>query len=79
MGYHRAPKTTQERRANGRRCNNIDEYGVRLRGRRSQMTLPDTYDDMQRSDINFHSWKRHRRTQYHGFLTNRRRKRHMGK
>ena len=62
---HRKPKTTQERKANGKRGFLIwDEYRVKLRGRRSSHTLVDAWDDLMRSDINHHSWERHRRTQY---------------
>lgn len=67
MGFHRAPRTTQERRANGRRdILRIDGYEIRLRGKRSMPILPDTYDDLMRSDWHHHSWKRHRLTQYKG-------------
>lgn len=43
------------------------EYGIRIRGRRSIRQLPEAWDDRCRSDIfNHKSWKRHRRTQWKG-------------
>jgi|LakMenE01Jun11ns_1017448.scaffolds.fasta_scaffold8523918_1 hypothetical protein len=64
--YHRKPRTTQERRANGPRCQWVwhDEYRVKYRARRSMCMLVEAWDDLPRSDYNFRSWKRHRRTQY---------------
>lgn len=63
--YYRAPKTTQERRLVGRRdLLHIDEYVVRIRPSRNWTNLPNTYDDISRSDIGDRSWKRHRLTQY---------------
>jgi hypothetical protein len=53
--YLRHPKTTQERRKFDKK------YGRR---KRCPSRLPDTYDDMPRSDIEDRSWKRHRKTQY---------------
>ena len=65
--FLRNPHTTQERRMNGRRdllC--IDGYEVRLRAKRNQTNLPNTYDDPMRDDWRHRSWKRHRKTQYKG-------------
>lgn len=62
----RNPRTTQERRANGKRSTHIDVdgYKVKTRARRSQCNLPCTYCDIIRKDLDHRTWKRHRRTQY---------------
>jgi hypothetical protein len=62
----RFPKTTQEKRANGKRCSNgIEEYEgykVRVRAKRSCKQLPDAWDDLfTRTDK---CWKGKRKTQY---------------
>ena len=63
----RSPRTTQERRANGRRSIHVDgEYVVRLRPCRSMRNLVDAWDDVFRNDWSHRSWKRHRKTQYRG-------------
>lgn len=65
MGWLRHPRTTQERRANGKRdILDIDGYKIRLRGKRNLTNLPEAWDDIGRSDWRHHSWKRHRKTQY---------------
>jgi hypothetical protein len=62
----RFPKTTQEKRANGKRCaNGIEEYGdykVRVRAKRSWKQLPDAWDDMFTRTTK--CWKKFRKTQY---------------
>ena len=60
----RRPRTTQERRAYFH--DEIAEYGVRIRGRRSAHALPNAWDDICRSDIFTKNWKKQRRTQYRG-------------
>lgn len=60
----RKPKTTQERRTNGSRCNNRDEYGVKIRGKRSQKLLFEAWDDVVRGDRNYRTWKKYRKKQY---------------
>jgi len=53
----RYPRTTQERRANGKRqFLEVDGYRIRLRGKRSAANLPTSYDDIFAVEI----WKRHR-------------------
>ena len=66
MGWLRIPRTTQERRANGKRSNyiNVDGYKIKTRARRSQCNLPCHWDDLIRKDEDDRTWKRHRRTQY---------------
>jgi len=65
MGYMRHPRTTQERRANGRRDRlNIEGCVIKLRPSRNMTNLTDTYDDPWRRDWNHRSWKRHRKTQW---------------
>ena len=62
----RFPKTTQEKRANGKRCaNGIEDHGnykVKVRAKRSWKQLPDAWDDLfiHRDKC----WKRKRKTQY---------------
>jgi hypothetical protein len=59
----RRPRTTQERRAYFH--DEISEYDIRIRGRRTPRQLPNAWDDMCRSDIfNHKSWKNHRNTQW---------------
>ena len=61
--YLRRPHTTQERRAYFHE--EISEYGIRIRGRRTSQGLPNAWDDHTRGDIfNHKSWKNHRHTQY---------------
>lgn len=62
---HRRPKTTQERRANGKR-NFIywGEYKVSLRASRNTSNLVEAWDDVNRSCINHDCWKQYRKTQY---------------
>lgn len=63
----RHPRTTQERRVNGKRgVLRFDEYHVHIRGKRSMPNLPEAWDDVV---INGYysqhtSWKKLRRTQY---------------
>lgn len=65
MGWLRHPRTTQERRANGRRgVIEIDEFLIRLRAKRNSYRLPQHWDDIIRGDIEHRTWKRHRRQQY---------------
>ena len=62
----RHPKTTQESRYNGKRCNNgVEEFEgfvVRVRAKRSEANLPDSYWDMW--VYHEKGWKNYRRTQY---------------
>lgn len=63
MIVYRLIRTTQERRANGRRCLlKIDEYVVKLRPSRNYSNLPNSWDDINRCCMR--SWKKHRKTQY---------------
>ena len=65
MRCFRRPRTTQERRATGKKdILRIDAYGVRIRARRNSSNLPNTWDDVHRRDYRNRSWKRHRKTQY---------------
>lgn len=59
----RHPKTTQERRVNGKRnLLFVDDYTIKLRAKRNYSRLPSNRDDIWfKSSRN---WKRHRRTQY---------------
>jgi len=65
MGWLRHPRTTQERRANGKRNFIIwDEYKVPIRASRNMSNLVEAWDDIGRQDLSHRSWKRHRKTQY---------------
>ena len=65
MSYHRRPKTTQERRANGKRnVLDFDEYEVRIRPSRNQSNLVEHWDDLQKSDGGARSWKKWRKTKW---------------
>lgn len=65
MGWMRHPRTTQERRANGKRNRLvIGDYVVKLRPSRNMIHLTDTYDDPWRRDGMNRSWKRHRKNQW---------------
>lgn len=66
MGIFRNPKTTQERRINGSRCQwlLIDEYQIKCKPSRSLKNLPESWDDVIRSDWNSRNWKNYRKTQY---------------
>ncbi len=61
--------TTQERRANqdGQWIKVttlwIGEIWIKIRPKR--VKLPNSYDDIMRTDWKHRSWKRHRKTQYH--------------
>lgn len=60
---YRNPKTTQERRANGRRdFLVIDGYVIRLRPCRNMANLVNSYDDIRRDW--YKSWKYYRSKQY---------------
>lgn len=64
--FLRFPKTTQERRANGRRLFlYIDDYKIKIRAKRNFSNLPNCYDDIHRCDVADRTWKRHRDSQYH--------------
>ena len=61
----RKPRTTQERRANGQRgFLEIDEYRIKLRARRNQRNLVDSYDDLNSTAWRHRTWKRHRKKQW---------------
>lgn len=65
MAYHRRPRTTQERRENGKR--NVlyfDDYEVKIRASRNMSNLVEAWDDIGRSDMSHRTWKRYRKTQY---------------
>lgn len=66
MNFFRKPRTNQERRSNGKRCNflDFDEYQVKCRSKRSQSQLPTNWSDISRKDINDKNWKSHRKNQY---------------
>ena len=65
MGYLRNPRTTQERRINGKRSQiTVDGYEVKIRAKRSQASLPEAWDDIPRKDLEHRTWKRHRKKQY---------------
>lgn len=66
MSWLRHPRTTQERRYNGKRgiCYDDGEYVVKIRCKRSQPMLPSLWDDIIRQDGCHRTWKRHRNTQY---------------
>ena len=58
----RAVRTTQEIREQARVCDELAEYGIRVRPRR--VDLPTLFDDQSRSNWKSKSWKNRRRTQY---------------
>lgn len=61
----RLVNTKQERRAAGRgNAVWVDGYRVRVRAKRNTANLPNSWDDIARSDYTNRSWKRHRKTQY---------------
>lgn len=65
MGCHRKPRTTQERRANGKRgFLEINDYKIKLRPNRSMSNLVEAWDDLMFSYWGHRSWKRHRKTQW---------------
>ena len=60
---HRTLKTTQERRANGKRnFINYDEYKVAVRPSRNMSNLVERWDDLIRRPTR--SWKKHRKNQW---------------
>lgn len=62
---HRRPRTTQERRANGKRhFLEIDDHKIKIRPRRNQANLVEAWDDLMHSYWGHRSWKRHRKTQW---------------
>jgi len=65
MSCHRAIQTTQELRANqgGQWIKDQGEYRIKIRGRR--LNLPNSWDDIMRTDWSHRCWKRHRKHQYH--------------
>lgn len=63
MKYSRCPRTTQERRKNGKRNFIIwDEYVVSIRPSRNQSNLVEAHDDIWARSSR--SWKKHRKDQY---------------
>lgn len=65
--YYRHPKTTAERRAAAGLHEDEDAryYDIKARPRRSIRGLPDTYDDVQRSDLrNSRNWKQNRKKRW---------------
>jgi hypothetical protein len=62
---HRRPKTTQERRENGKRNFIIwDEYKVSIRASRNMSNLVESRDDVMIGTFNHRCWKQFRKTQY---------------
>lgn len=63
---HRRPRTTQERRANGKRnCIEFDDgYKVKIRASRNMSNLVEAWDDVNRSSSEDRSWKKFRKEQY---------------
>jgi hypothetical protein len=55
----RRPKTTQERRVNGKRT---DRREYKIRARRNAANLPEAWDDIWATTQR--SWKKHRKKQY---------------
>ena len=65
MGWYRHPKTTQERRINGKRnIINYDDYEVNVRPSRNFANLVEYRDDIPKTNHYDRSWKRYRKTQY---------------
>lgn len=63
--YLRKSRTTQERRANGRRNGQwIEDFCLKMRPSRNMANLPNSWDDIVRRDLKDRSWKHHRLTQY---------------
>lgn len=60
--YFRRPHTTQERR--WAHAWDDEEDAPRVRGRRTNHMLPNTYDDVYRSDVDDRCWKRYRKHQW---------------
>ena len=59
---HRKPRTIQERRES-QGC--LDEpYKIKIRNKRNHRNLPNSYDDIKRSDYENKNWKEYRKTQY---------------
>lgn len=63
MGWMRKPRTTQERRVNGKRCYLlIDDYKVNIRASRNMSNLVEAWDDIWNTGQR--SWKKHRKHQW---------------
>ena len=63
--WYRSPKTKQERTWNTTHDEDIEEYRVKLRAKRTGHNLPTSWDDKPRSDIKTRkNWKSKRKTQY---------------
>lgn len=65
-GYHRCPKTTQERRMNGCRSDRHEESHYKyVRGKRRGKNIPHSWDDLAVSAWDERRcWKANRKTQY---------------
>jgi hypothetical protein len=62
---HRRPRTTQERRVNGKRNSiDFDGYKVKVRASRNMSNLVEAWDDVNRSSCYDRSWKKFRKEQY---------------
>jgi len=62
---HRRPRTTQERRENGKRNSiDFDGYKVKIRASRNMSNLVEAWDDINRSSSEDRSWKKFRKEQY---------------
>lgn len=62
--FSRRPKTLQERAQAEAHDEELREYGIRVRPRRNKANLPNSWDDVGRTDWDDRSWKRHRKTQW---------------
>lgn len=59
----RHPKTTAERRSAAYMVHDeeMKDYNIKIRGRRSFSNLPSVYDDFRRTNVNSKSWKNQKR------------------
>lgn len=60
--HYRAMRTTQERRLSQEHL--LDPLAPRVRPKRNMVNLPDSWEDVARSDLKEQNWKRQRKTQY---------------
>lgn len=62
---HRVPRTTQERRYNGRKhFQEIDGYLIKIRPKRNKINLVDAWDDIIIRDYYRRNWKHYRKHQW---------------
>lgn len=64
--YFRNPRTTQERKAYFDVVQQEEEYGFKIKYRRSRnnVNLPSAWDDIHRSDVKQRTWKQSRKTRW---------------